>query len=237
VASAGTTNTGAVDPLGPVSEVAAAEGLWFHADAAYGGMFLLTERGRARLGEVARADSVTLDPHKGLFLPYGTGALVVRDEGALARSHTVPAPYLPAADPAWGVPAFGDLGPELSRELRGLRVWLPLHLHGVAAFRAALDEKLDLAAAAHAELARVAGLEVPWVPALSVVAFRHRGGDAATAALLERVNAAGPVFLSSTTVGGRLTARLSILSVRTHADRVEEAVKLVADAAGALPSA
>ncbi|MGH9181041.1 MAG: pyridoxal phosphate-dependent decarboxylase family protein, partial [Acidimicrobiales bacterium] len=124
VANAGTTNTGAVDPLMELAEVAAAEGLWFHVDAAYGGMFLLTDRGRALLAGIERADSVTLDPHKGMFLPYGTGSLVVRDVDLLRRSHRVPAPYLPDADAAWSVPSFADLSPELSREMRGLRVWL-----------------------------------------------------------------------------------------------------------------
>jgi len=230
VANAGTTNSGAVDPLAEVADLAAAEGLWLHADAAYGGMFLLTARGREALAGIERADSVTLDPHKGLFLPYGTGALVTRDTELLRRSHRVPAPYLPDADPAWSVPSFADLSPELSREMRGLRVWLPLQLHGVAAFRAALDEKLDLAAHAYRSLRELPGLEVPWEPELSVLAFRHRDGDDATRALLEQVNAAGRVFLSSTTIGGRFTIRLSILSVRTHADRVDEAVKLVAQA-------
>lgn len=233
VANAGATNTGAVDPLSEVADVAAAEGLWLHADAAYGGMFLLTSRGHATLAGIERADSVTLDPHKGLFLPYGTGSLVVRDADLLRRSHRVPAPYLPDTDPSWSVPSFADLSPELSRELRGLRVWLPLQLHGVAAFRDALDEKLDLAAWAHGALAEVPELEVPWAPELSVVVFRHRAGDDASRALLERVNAQGRVFLSSTTVGGRFTIRLSVLSVRTHADRVEEAVKLVAEGAAA----
>ncbi|HVL92385.1 MAG TPA: aminotransferase class V-fold PLP-dependent enzyme [Acidimicrobiales bacterium] len=231
VANAGTTNTGAVDPLDRLADLAATENLWLHVDAAYGGMFLLTERGRARFAGIARADSVTLDPHKGLFLPYGTGALVVRDSELLRRSHRVAAPYLPDADPTWSVPSFADLSPELSRELRGLRVWLPLQLHGVAAFRAALDEKLDLAAAAHGALRQVRDLELPWRPELSVVAFRHRDGDGATDDLLQRVNASGRVFLSSTTIAGRRTIRLSILSHRTHADRVEEAVKLVAQAA------
>ncbi|MEO6121263.1 MAG: pyridoxal-dependent decarboxylase [Acidimicrobiales bacterium] len=233
VANAGTTNTGAIDPLAELADLAGAEGLWLHVDAAYGGMFLLTGRGRTALAGLERADSVTLDPHKGMFLPYGTGALVVRDSELLRRSHRVPAPYLPDADPTWSVPSFADLSPELSREMRGLRVWLPLQLHGVGAFRAALDEKLDLASAAYAALSAIAGLEVPWAPELSVVAFRHRDGDDATRALLQRINSAGRVFLSSTTIGGRFTIRMSILSHRTHADRVEEAVKLVAQATDA----
>src|SRR5205814_8576562 len=101
VANAGTTNTGAVDDLEAAAALARAEGLWLHVDAAYGGFFVLTERGRQVLRGIEAADSITLDPHKGMFLPYGTGALLVRDGEALRRAHRVHAEYLPAgpADP------------------------------------------------------------------------------------------------------------------------------------------
>ena len=229
VASAGTTNTGAVDPLDTVADVARDHDLWLHVDAAYGGFFLLTERGRARFEGIARADSVTLDPHKGMFLPYGTGALVVRDGDALRAAHRVGAIYLQDLTPG-ALPDFADYSPELSRELRGLRVWLPLQLHGVAAFRDALDEKLDLARAVHEALAEVPELELPWDTELSVVAFRHRDGDEAGRRLLERVNASRRVFLSSTTIDGRFVVRVCILSHRTHRDRVDEAIELIRDA-------
>src|SRR4029078_10922309 len=135
VASAGTVNTGAVDPLPALADLAAREGLWLHVDGAYGGFFVPTERGRATLAGIERADSVTLDPHKGMFLPYGTGCLLVRDGEALARAHGLPPAYRPARPPAppaepegdgwWD---FSELSPELSRPSRGLRVWLPLQL-------------------------------------------------------------------------------------------------------------
>jgi len=230
VANAGTTNTGAIDPLADLADLAAAEDLWLHVDAAYGGFFLLTERGRSRLAGIDRVDSATLDPHKSLFLPYGTGALVVRNVEALRRSHEIPGAYLQDLAAVPDVPDFAALSPELSRDFRGLRVWLPLQLHGLAAFRAALDEKLDLATQAHARLREVNGLEVPWTPQLSVVAFRHRNGPAATRQVLEDLNAAQRVYLSSTTIAGALTGRLCVLSHRTHADRVDEAVDQIARA-------
>ncbi|MBI4612649.1 MAG: hypothetical protein HY720_03475 [Planctomycetes bacterium] len=112
VGNAGTTNTGAVDDLPSLAELAAREGLWFHADAAYGGFFLLTGRGRRALAGIERADSVVLDPHKGLFLPYGTGALLVRDGEVLRRAHAVRADYLPAMAPDEEKVDFCQISPE-----------------------------------------------------------------------------------------------------------------------------
>src|SRR5437899_657927 len=229
IPAVGTTNTGAVDPLADIADVVEAEGLWMHVDGAYGGFFQLTDRGRERFRGIERADSVTLDPHKGLFLPYGTGGLVVRDGETLRAGHHVGAIYLQDLTPG-ALPDFADYSPELSRELRGLRVWLPLQLHGVSAFRDALDEKLDLARAVHEALAAMPELELPWETELSVVAFRHRDGDDAGRRLLERVNASRRVFLSSTTVDGRFVVRVCILSHRTHRDRVEEAIELIRSA-------
>ena len=128
--------------------------MWFHVDAAYGGFFQLTERGRAAFRGSERADSITLDPHKGLFLPYGTGGLIVRDREAMRDAHFEGAAYLQDLPPSGELPNYNELTPELSRDVRGLRVWFPLVLHGVAAFRDALDEKLDLTAADHGLAAR-----------------------------------------------------------------------------------
>ncbi len=232
VASAGTTNTGAIDPLPALAELAAREGLWLHADAAYGGFFRLTERGHERLDGLERADSIVVDPHKGLFLPYGTGALLVRDGALLRSAHThESAAYLQDLDddPA-ALPNFSEYSPELTRDFRGLRLWLPLHLHGVGSFRAALDEKLDLARLAYENLRAMPELEVPWEPQLSIVTFRpRRGGDDAARQLLGRLNASQRIFISSTNVGGRFLLRFAILSFRTHRERVDEALALVRD--------
>lgn len=227
VANAGSTDTGTVDPLPAIADAAADEGLWLHADAAYGGFFQLTTRGRAALAGIERADSVVLDPHKALFLPFGTGALLVRDGAALRRAHSGDAgEYLRDLSDT-GLPSFGEYGPELTRDFRGLRLWLPLHLHGVAAFRAALDEKLDLAAYAYEVLSADPHLDVPWRPDLSTVAFAHRAGDGATAATMAGVNAERRAQLSSTRIGGRVYARISVLNHRSDRARVSEALDAV----------
>jgi aromatic-L-amino-acid decarboxylase len=236
VATAGTTNTGAVDDIDSILEVAHGGGVWLHVDAAYGGFFQLTDRGRRRFEGIEGADSIVLDPHKGLFLPYGTGALLVRDGQKLRAAHEVHGPYLQDLAPEGGLPNFADYSPELSRDARGLRVWMPIMLHGLGAFRDALDEKLDLARYLCDELRAIPGLEVPWEPELSIVGFRcardtPEGAAAATAELLARINGSGRVFLSSTVVDGEMTIRACILSVHTHRDRIEELVEIVREAA------
>jgi aromatic-L-amino-acid decarboxylase len=204
-------------------------------------MFRLTDRGRDRLGGIERADSITLDPHKTLFLPYGTGALVVRDPARLAVAHESGGHYLQDLAAGDELPDYAQLGPELTREPRGLRLWLPLHLYGVAAFRSALDEKLDLAERAYRVLSDNPLLEVPWRPELSIVAFRirpavagpeaARRADTASRALLERINASRRAFLSSTVIDGRYTLRLCVVSHRSHTARVAETVDIIAAAA------
>ncbi|MEJ7732269.1 MAG: aminotransferase class I/II-fold pyridoxal phosphate-dependent enzyme [Polyangiaceae bacterium] len=235
VASAGTTNTGAVDDLGAVAEVAARHGAWFHVDAAYGGFFALTERGRRALAGIERADSVTLDPHKSLFLPYGTGCLLARDRDDLRRAFAHHANYLPPMQSEPDLFDFCDMSPELSRDARGLRVWLPLKMHGAGTFRAALDEKLDLARHAADALRAMPELEIVAEPQLSLFAFRVRppagaGADAAQVAeertrrLLVAVNARQRVLLTGAVVRGRFVARICVLSFRTHASRIEACI-------------
>lgn len=239
VATAGTTNTGAVDNIAALADATAAAGAWLHIDAAYGGFFQLTERGRRRFAGIERSDSVVLDPHKGLFLPYGTGALLVRDGRRLRDAHEVRGDYLQDHPPDGAIPNFAMYSPELSREARGLRLWMPLMLHGVAAFRDALEEKLDLARYVYDEIRRIPELEVPWEPELSTVCFRCAPGqwadpDGATRSLLAAVNESRRVLLSSTVVAGRYTIRVCILSVHTHRDRIDELLGLIRSAISSL---
>jgi aromatic-L-amino-acid/L-tryptophan decarboxylase len=231
-AAAGTTNTGTIDPLPAIADVAAEAGVWYHVDAAYGGFFQLTGRGRERLAGIERADSITLDPHKSLFLPFGTGALVVRSGDDLRHAFMEEADYLQDLGDAGAIPDFDTLSPELTREWRGLRLWLPLQLHGVDAFRAQLDEKLDLTAGAHAALVGDPRLEVPLTPDLTVIPFRLKGaGDADQRRFLQQINASQRILISSTRLGGETWLRLAILSLRTHEDRVDEALEIIRRAA------
>jgi aromatic-L-amino-acid/L-tryptophan decarboxylase len=228
VASAGTINAGMVDPLDAVADLAVAEDVWLHVDAAYGGFFQLTERGRVALRGIERADTITLDPHKGLFLPYGTGCLLARDGEALRQAHEVVAHYLPRPSDDPSLPDFSAYGPELTRDFRGLRLWLPLHLHGVDTFVTALDEKLDLAAYVFDELRAMPELDVPWAPDLSLVAFRPRGGsEDDTARLLAAINGSGRAWLSAAPIRGTTYLRICILSHRSHRDRIEELVEII----------
>lgn len=240
VSAAGTTNTGAVDPLVELSTLCRREGLWHHVDGAYGGAFVLCEEGRALLRGIEQADSITFDPHKGLFLPYGTGCLLVRDGEHLRRAHRGRAAYLQdidALDHRGEPPSPTDFGPELSRPFRGLRLWIPLVLHGAGAFRRALAEKLELARRFHDGLKeRVEqGLPVDIVdaPQLSTVPFRLRRSpgetradhDQRNARWLAAINRRGRVYLSSTSLpfedGAAFTLRVCVLSFRTHAAHVD----------------
>ena len=238
IGNAGTTNTGTVDPLVDLVQIAHERRMWVHIDAAYGGFFQLTDRGRRALYGITGADSITLDPHKGMFLPYGTGALLVRDGARLRDAHHIDATYMQDVHEDDEIPSFKDYGPELSRDFRGLRVWLPVKLHGLHAFRDALDEKLDLARYVYDELRSTPGFELPWEPDLTIVPFRYRfrseDQDEANRRLLEGINASKRVFLTSTRVDGRFTLRVCILSHRSHRDRVEECIEIIRRAAARL---
>lgn len=231
VGSAGTTNTGAVDDLQGIADLIKEQNIWFHVDGAYGAFFMLTETGRNVMAGIEQADSITLDPHKGLFLPYGTGALLVRDRDTLRKSHSSHAEYLPPMQEDPDFVDYCDLSPELTRDFRGLRVWLPIKLHGIQPFRDNLEEKLQLTHWITEELRKLDNIEIVSKPQLTVMAFRLnlRGMDTdalnqLNQELLERVLAKKNVILSGTMFHGIFVIRFCILSFRTHLDRVQQAL-------------
>ena len=240
VATAGTTDAGAVDPLEAIAEISARHSAWFHCDAAYGGPFALCAEGRRILCGIERSDSVALDPHKGLFVPFGVGAVLVKNAAAMRAAYSFTANYIPRAGQLLEEPSPMELSPELSRPFRALRLWLPLQVLGVAPFEAALEEKLLLARYAHARLCTLDGVEVGPEPDLSVVVFRalpRRGDPDAYNARLERsIQEDGRISLSSTMLSGLRYLRLAILSPRTHKDAIDHAIDIIREKIQALAS-
>ena len=240
VASAGTTDVGAIDPLSEIGRIAAQRGLWYHIDAAYGGFFILTDEGKEKLQGIEMSDSLVIDPHKGLFLPYGLGVVLVKNAAALHESHRYLASYMQdAAAVVTDEPSPADLSPELTKHFRGLRLWLPLKLHGVAPFRACLEEKLLLAKYFQAKI-RALGFESRIEPDLSVVTYRWlpQTGDPNTfnKRLLDLVVADGRVFISSTMLDGEFTLRFACLAFRTHLSTVDLLLDVLTEAVERLDS-
>lgn len=241
--SAGTTNTGAVDPLNEIADLCAREQLWHHVDGAYGAFFHMCPELRSLLPGLSRADSLTLDPHKGMFLPYGTGALLVRDGEALRSVHSATAGYLPENQEEFYDPA--QYGPELSRGFPGLRVWMSVKMFGAERYRAAIREKRMLAVWCADQVARIPGIVIDAQPQLSLFAFHVESPsldtqakrNAATQQLIEQVTSRGKVMLTGCMVDGRFLARICVLSFRTRMADMEVCVRHIADVAKQLVAA
>jgi glutamate/tyrosine decarboxylase-like PLP-dependent enzyme len=240
IAAAGTTDTGAVDPLDAIGEVAKREQCWYHVDAAYGGYFLLTDHGRTLLKGIERSDSTVLDPHKGLFIPFGVGIVLVRNIRPLAETHSYTGHYMQDAlqDQLEISPA--DLSPELSKHFRALRMWLPLVLEGTRPFAAALEEKLLLARYFRDRIQRL-GFETGPEPDLSIVTFRWappgvslERANHLNQALVDGIRRDGRVFLSSTMLEDRFTIRLAVLNYRTHRASIDLALSVIQEQLAAL---
>ncbi|HEY2285440.1 MAG TPA: pyridoxal-dependent decarboxylase, partial [Streptosporangiaceae bacterium] len=219
VASAGTVNTGAVDPLGDIAGVCAEHGVWLHVDGAYGApAVLLLEAWAAARAGLARADSIALDPHKWLYAPVDAGLVLFRDAAIARDTFSLVPPYLrtggDADEPAW----FSEYGLEQTRPFRALKVWMQLRHLGQDGYRRLIARDIAVAGALRSELDRAADFEVLG-HGLSVVCFRHLGPardeaglDAHNEALLHALQAAGRVFLAGTRVDGRLALRACIVN-------------------------
>lgn len=238
VGSAGTTNTGSVDPLAEISDVARRHGLWLHVDGAYGAFFILCPEAQTILHGMDQADSLVLDPHKTLFAPYGTGALLVKDGQKLYEAHKAGADYMQDTLTAVEEVSSANLSPELTKHFRGMRLWLPLKVLGLTPFRAALSEKILLARYFYEQIQRLDGFEVGPYPDLSVVTYRYvppRGdANAFNEQLVKRIQQDGRIFLSSTRLDGRFTLRLAVSGFRTHLDDIDTALDVLQQTAEAL---
>lgn len=223
VGTVGTTKTGSVDNISKLHEIAQKENLWLHADGAYGALFMLTEKGRELLQGINLCDSIALDPHKALSIPYGTGCLLVKDANNMSFDYISDDSYMPPR-PTMGDHDYADISPELSRDYRGLRVWLPIKTLGIAPFVLNLEEKLKLSQWFAHELSSLKDLSIVSSPELTIFAFAHKKGDAATKELMKKINTKGTLFLSSCTLDGKLAIRVCLLGYRVHYERLQNAL-------------
>ena len=220
-ANAGATNTGAVDPLKELSAICRERGMWLHVDAAYGGFAALTARGREALDGIALADSVTLDPHKWLYQPIECGCVLIRAGHLLERAFTIDPEYL--ADRKRDELNPSDLGLQLTRASRALKVWLSFNAFGTDAFRAAIDRSMTLAELAERRVRETPALELLSPATLGIVCFRRRFADtddeavvaARNAALVSAFEETGRGLVSSTRLHGTYAIRMCVMNHTT----------------------
>ncbi|MFL5685048.1 MAG: aminotransferase class V-fold PLP-dependent enzyme [Chloroflexota bacterium] len=236
-ANAGTTNTGAVDPIGDLADVCHDRGVWLHVDGAYGAFAVLTERGRSAMPDLDRADSVTLDPHKWLAMPFEVGCLMVREGALLERAFELHPEYLKEGVDHGGV-NFADRGLQLTRASRAIKVWLAIETFGLDAFRAAIDRAMNQTLAAEARIQADPRLELVTPASLGILTFRQRGAvdepgvmtDRRNGAIVRSLAAGGEVLVTATNIKGRYAIRLCVLNHTTTEDDVAFAIDRVAEA-------
>src|SRR5205807_377238 len=199
VANAGTTNTGAVDPLSDLADLCAEEGLWLHADGAYGAAAIICDRGRQKLAGLGRVDSLSLDPHKWLFQPFECGCVLVRDAAQMKSAFQLMPEYMRDVHRNTAQTNPADYGSQLSRGFRALKVWLSINTFGLAAFRDAITRGFELAEFAESELRRRRNCEILSPAEMAIVAFRFGNDDALQTRLVDLMLRDGFAFLTSTT--------------------------------------
>jgi aromatic-L-amino-acid/L-tryptophan decarboxylase len=237
VGTAGTTATGSIEPLDELAEIAAEHGLWFHVDAAYGGALALSDEVRPLLGGIEQADSVTLDPHKWLSTPLGSGCIVVRNLQSLSDSFGVYASYVHEDEALDRGLNLGFLGPQFSRGWDALKVWVSLLAHGRTAYARRIEHDIELTRYLAARVQEHPDFEL-LATGLSICCFRYRPQRVDDDAYLDRLNERllsdlqldGRVYPSNAILNGRFCLRTCIVNFRTEADDLD----LVLDVAGEL---
>jgi len=241
VATAGTTNTGAIDDLEAIADVCRRHGVWMHVDAAYGGPAILSDENRDAVGAVALADSVALDPHKWLFVPVEAGLVFVKDGDAMRSAFSLVPPYVRATDSAgevYGLPWFSEYGVQQTRGFRALKVWMAMQQFGLSGYKAAIEANIALARYLAERVETAPDLELMAPRGLSVVCFRYvdaaLGGEdqivAANRMILEKLQLGGDAFITSTELAGRFVLRACVVnyrSTRADVDRMLDAVRTI----------
>jgi glutamate/tyrosine decarboxylase-like PLP-dependent enzyme len=238
-ASAGTVNTGAIDPLADVAEVCRRHGLWFHVDGAYGAPAVLTRHYRDALGPMALADSVALDPHKWLSIPVEAGLVLVKDQQAMRDAFSLVPPYLRTDGSLTGVggpPWLSEFGLQQTRGFRALKIWMAMKHVGLDGYARMIEEQIELARYLHERVRAMQNLETMAPPGLSIVCFRYappvlradpKKVDSVNQLILERIQLSGEAFLSSTVVRGAFVLRACIVNYLTTRSDLDALVDLV----------
>jgi glutamate/tyrosine decarboxylase-like PLP-dependent enzyme len=222
VANAGEVNAGAIDPLDAIADVCTRHRVWLHADAAYGGFATLAPQVRDRLAGLARVDSMSLDPHKWLFVPVDSGCVLVRDASTLRRAFSYAADYVDVVAAAdMSEYAFWDYGPELTRRFRALKIWMAIKTYGVDALAAAIERNIALARRLGTLIEESGDFELLAPVPLSIVCFRYAGTNPTNLNdlnrdLMLRVQRAGHSYLSNAMIGDRFALRACIVNYRTR---------------------
>jgi aromatic-L-amino-acid decarboxylase len=224
IANAGTTNTGAVDPLPELADLCAADGMWLHADGAYGAATMICERGRQKLAGLERVDSLSLDPHKWLFQPFECGCILVRDAAGLKSAFQLMPEYMRDVHRNTTEINPADYGVQLSRGFRALKVWLSINTFGMAAFREAITRGFELAEFAEKELRGRRNCEILSPAEMAIVAFRFGKDDALQTRLVEEMLRDGFAFLTSTTLKGVTALRLCTINPRTTEEDIVQTI-------------
>ena len=235
-ANAGTSSSGAIDPLEAMADFCEKQGIWLHVDAAYGGFAVVTEKGKMLLRGIERADSVVLDAHKWFFQPYEAGGLLVKDARTLERAFTIHHDVL--QDTLWGAdhPNFSDHGLQLSRSFRALKIWMSIQTFGMAAFRKAISKGMELASRASEYVKENENFELLGPATLGIVCFRINPAEAQldeealeeiNRAVLARVFWDNRALMSSTTLGNTFSLRLCIINHTTTWNDVLETLEAI----------
>lgn len=243
VANAGTTNTGAVDPLNALADLCEREGLWLHADGAYGAAAILTEEGKQRLQGIHRLHSLAVDPHKWLYQPMMAGCVLVREFEQLREAFRILPPYLQDKERGTMGVDLCDYGVELSRNFRALKLWMSLKTHGVEAFRAAMEHNLRLAQLAEHELRQLPNWRIVSPATMGILAFRYElpnlapeQTDALNRALVDAMIEDAYAMVSSTILRGRVALRMCTLNPRATEADIQETIRRLNVFAGQLCS-
>jgi glutamate/tyrosine decarboxylase-like PLP-dependent enzyme len=224
IANAGTTSTGAVDPLSEIADLCGEEQLWLHADGAYGAATMICERGREKLHGLERADSLSLDPHKWLFQSFECGCVLLRDAALLKSAFQIMPDYLRDVHRGTEETNLADYGVQLTRSFRALKVWLSMNTFGMAAFRDAVTRGFELAEFAEKELRTRMTCEIVSPAQMGIVCFRFGRDDQLQTELVDAMLRDGYAFLTSTKLRDTTALRFCTINPRTTEAEIVETI-------------